>query len=286
MRGVAARSRKCLTAEARGAIAAFIASRRCDDGGYAGKSSASDLYYTFFAAGALDALGRRRALLSLPRYLARFRDGAGLDFVHAVCLARLLGGLARRGRQRAVLARVEAFRSRDGGYHHATPNAETGSAYALYLALEAYAGAGPPLPGLERIPAALESLRAGDGSYANEAGSPRGQSNATAAACLTRRYLGLAPEPACIDFLLQRHDPASGGFHAYPDARIPDLLSTASALYTLNVMGVALEPIAASCRAFIETLWTDDGGFRGTMADPDPDCEYTCYALLGLGALS
>jgi len=111
------------------------------------------------------------------------------------------------------------FRSRDGGYHHASTDAPSGSAYALYLAIEAYADAESLPPEPERIPAALETLRATEGGYANEPGSRQGQTNATAAACLARLRLGMPTEAAYADFLLTRRDPVSGGFFAYPGAR-------------------------------------------------------------------
>ncbi len=285
MRDVAAGAATCLTGPGRDAIVAFTSARRSSCGGYMGKSNTPDLYYTLFAAGTLDALAQRHSLLRLPRYLAQFGDGRALDFVHAACLARLLGAVGRRARQRAVLPRLETFRSQDGGYHHATVNAPTGSAYAAYLALDTYADArvAPPQPG--HIRSALDILRTPDHAWANEPGSQHGQTNATAAACLACIHLGQTPEPGAAQFLLAQRDPVTGGFHAYPGAPMPDLLSTASALYALNAMNVPLQAIAPQTRAFIETLWTDEGGFCGGFTDSVPDCEYTFYALLALGAL-
>ena len=36
-------------------------------------------------------------------------------------------------------------------------------------------------------------------------------------------------------------------------------------------------------RDFVESLWDDDGGFRGHPSDPVTDCEYTFYGLLAMG---
>ena len=40
------------------------------------------------------------------------------------------------------------------------------------------------------------------------------------------------------------------------------------------------------CLDFVDSLWTNRGGFFGTWADDTVDCEYTYYALLALGHLS
>jgi hypothetical protein len=40
------------------------------------------------------------------------------------------------------------------------------------------------------------------------------------------------------------------------------------------------------CLDFVDSLWTNRGGFYGTWADDAADCEYTYYALLALGHLS
>ena len=40
------------------------------------------------------------------------------------------------------------------------------------------------------------------------------------------------------------------------------------------------------CLDFVDSLWTNRGGFFGTWADDAVDCEYTYYALLALGHLS
>lgn len=285
LREVIARGGKCLAAEGNEAIVAFVRAHRCADGGFSGKSASSDLYYTVFGAATLDALGHRRLLLRLPRYVASFGGGASLDFIHRACLLQLLGGLAMHKRAGRLLPSIEEYRSRDGGYSHTQPDAVAGSAYAAHLALEAYAAAGrlPPCP--QRIRDALDTLRTPDGGYANTAAATHGQTNATAAACVARMRLGLAPETAPRSFLLKQFDPESGGFLAYPSARVPDLLSTASALYALYAMGDPLEALAPRCRAFVESLWNDTGGFHGAWGDPLPDCEYTAYALLALGAL-
>ena len=285
LREIIMRGGTCLSAEGREAIVSFVRSRRCPDGGFAGKSFSSDLYYTVFAAATLDALGARGSLLKLPRYLMSFKDGSGLDFVHLTCLAQLLSSLPGRKRLESVLAQLESYRSRDGGYHHALPDAETGTGYAIYLAMEAYAGARREPPHYERLREALAVLCVPEEGNVNTFAGLHGQTNTMAAVCIARMRLGLDPNATYRALFLDRYDAASGGFYAYPQARTPDLLSTASALYTLKTMGMPLNEFAPRCRTFVESLWTDEGGFCGSPGDPIPDCEYSFYALLVLGAL-
>ena len=78
----------------------------------------------------------------------------------------------------------------------------------------------------------------------------------------------------------------SGGFPAMPNAPIPDLLSTATALYALACMDADIGPIRERCLDFIDSLWTGDGGFHGHWADDYLDAEYTFYGLLALGLLA
>lgn len=277
MRAIIARGAGCLTREGGNAIVDFVRGRQCADGGFAGKSTGSDLYYTVFAAGILDAFRSRRGLLRLPQYLTSFGDGSSLDFVHRACLAQLIAGIPGHGRLESILQNIEAYRSRDGGYHHTAMDAATGTAYAIYLALEAYAAARRTPPHLDALRAAIETLGSSE---------DHGQTNATAAACIARMRLGCLAEPASQQFLLAQYDRGSGGFRAYPQAPIPDLLSTATALYALHGMGVSTAMLAPRCRAFVESLWTEEGGFCGSIGDPIPDCEYTCYALIALGTLA
>ena len=75
------------------------------------------------------------------------------------------------------------------------------------------------------------------------------------------------------------------GFYAVPGAPMPDLLSTATAIHALSVLGEPLDAIREPCLDFVRSLWSGDGGFGGSWADPTPDCESTYYGLLALGHL-
>jgi hypothetical protein len=183
-----------------------------------------------------------------------------------------------------VLALIEGCRSADGGYA-TSPGARHGSAYAAFLALGAYEDFGRELPRPQGVLSSLRGLRAKDGGYANHPASAHGITPATAAAIVVRRRFGEQPDRETGMWLLDRCH-RSGGFFASPAAPVPDLLSTATALHALSTVGVPVAGVREPCLDFLDSLWTNRGGFFGTWADDAPDCEYTYYALLALGHLS
>ena len=83
-----------------------------------------------------------------------------------------------------------------------------------------------------------------------------------------------------VEWLRQRQD-ASGGFYASELAPIPDLLSTAVALFTLSLTGMPVN----DATSFIQAHWREGGGFTPSLLDDYSDVEYVFYGLLGLGTL-
>lgn len=285
-------------------IRRFLCDQQNDDGGFQDRSGASDLYYTVFGVDARLAIeaqeqGGDGGRLSTPNWLAEvgnyaapFGEGDGLDFVHLCCLARALGqchgGPQPAGdvpSHAALLRRIEDHRSSDGGYNPAA-GSTAGTAYGCFVALGAYQDlrASPPEP--ESMLGCLESLRTADGAWSNaRTGATAGSTNATAAAVTLLRHLGRPIPPQAADWILARCH-AQGGFLAAPDAPIPDLLSTATALHALAGTQVPLDSVKEKCLDFIDSLWTNAGSFHGHWAEDVLDCEYTFYGLLALGHLS
>jgi prenyltransferase beta subunit len=87
-----------------------------------------------------------------------------------------------------------------------------------------------------------------------------------------------------VEWLLARLQPA-GGFLAVPEAPMPDLLSTATALHALAAAHASIGDHRDRTLDFVDSLWTGKA-FCGSWADDDEDTEYTYYALLSLGHLS
>ena len=103
----------------------------------------------------------------------------------------------------------------------------------------------------------------------------------TAVCCvLTMQHqTGKALDTSLIRWLKARQD-KTGGFHASEMAPVPDLLSTAVALFTLRLIGKHPQPATS----FIEAHWLDMGSFAPTIFDEYSDVEYLFYGLLALGS--
>jgi hypothetical protein len=281
-----ARLSPTLLGDAADLTAGFLSERLNRDGGFQDRDGASDLYYTVFGLEALTALRRDVPAADVRRYLERHADPTDLDFVHAACLARCWADIGAAGDAPAgaLLERLETHRTPDGGYSP-TEGADHGTAYGCFLALGAYEDLGATLDEPDRLADCLAALRAADGGYGNQPGLPAGLTPPTAAAVTVQRRLSRPVEPRAIEWLQARHLPG-GGFCASPSVPVPDLLSTATALHALSGAHASLEPLKEPCLDFVDSLWTNSGGFYGSWGDTVQDCEYTFYALLALGHLS
>lgn len=268
-------------------VEAFVRSEMNPDGGFRNRAGDSDLYYTVFGLESLIALRTDAPKEQIERYLRGFGNGEGLDFVHLACLGRCWAGVHRdlaNAPVDGILARIEAFRSGDGGYNQ-IPDSPDGTAYGAFLAMGMYQDLGRSIPEPDRIVASLQTLRAQDGGFSNFTGADTGITPATAAVVTLFRQLQCDVDPRLGDWLLARCLP-TGGFFAIPGAPIPDLLSTATALHALETLHVPLNAVREPCLDFIDSLWTNRGGFYGNWSDDTIDTEYTYYALLSLGHLT
>ncbi len=270
--------------ESRDLVAAFFKDSLNPDGGFRNRAGDSDLYYTVFGLEGLIALQEPVPAAAVRPYLERFGDGGGLDFVHLTCLARAyaaLDGTIERGRRRGILDRLGRYRAADGGYAQLA-GAATGTAYAAYLALGAHQDLVEEIGDPARLVDSLAGLKAADGGYSNAPDERHGITPATAGVVAVLRQLQVPVEPHLGMWLLDRCH-ASGGFLATPNAPMPDLLSTATALHALSSLQAPLAGVAERSLDFVDSLWTNRGGFFGSWADDDLDCEYTYYGLLAIG---
>jgi prenyltransferase beta subunit len=287
MRAAARRGADALTQAARGNIAAFARSCRAPGGGFRGRSPEPDLYYSLFGLECLAVLDGGAGASGDQAFCQRFGAGDGLDLVHLAslvrCRALLAGGSLPETEARALAVQVACFRAEDGGYRLARGAGES-AVYAAFLAAAALGDLGADVPDADAVARAVERRAAPDGGYAGGTAAKAGTTTVTAAAVVLLRQLNQTVRPETVRWLKAQH--AGGGFRAAPGAPVPDLLSTASALFALAAAGEPLADLRGAGRTFVESLWQDDGGFAGSAADPVADVEYTFYALLALGALA
>lgn len=270
-------------------VRSFLSQQLCAEGGFADRAGRGDVYYTVFGTLAMEAAGNELPVGSVRR-LVECRAGGlrDMDLVHTACLARLAAAMDLWGAAgistEEVARRLEQFRSADGGYNSAAGSA-TGSVYAAFLAIGAYQDMQLNMPRPADLVRSVQALRRPDGGYANHLSVPVSITTVTAAAVVVLRELGAAPDEGLGRWLLARCDP-EGGFFASTLAPLPDLLSTATALHALAVLGADIGGVREPCLDFLDSLWSARGAFHGTWADDALDCEYTFYGLLALGYLA
>ena len=282
----------------------FLGRQLMPDGGFRGRGECSDLYYTVFGLEASLSLGIDLARAHINDYLTGFGAGPSLDFVHLTCLIRCRadmstlcspaapgwekitpeGGGATRP---TMIERLLEYRSPDGGFNM-TPGDKQGSAYGNFLALGACQDLQIDVPDIGAVAQSTLSLRRSDGGFANEPAMTASVTTATAAAICVLHYLKQSVPESAVNWLLDRAHPL-GGFTAISfgaDHAIPDLLSTATALHALSLIGASTDDMRDKHLDYLDSLWSPQGGFRGHWADDAVDCEYTYYGLLSLGSLA
>ena len=268
-------------------VADFLHGRFNPDGGVADRAGKSDLYYTVFGLEGLLALRREPPVEPVRRYLGHFADGQDLDLVHLTCLARAWAALPKGSLDPSLASllkgRLETFRAADGGFA-AEPGAPHGTVYHAFLALGALQDVGAAVEDPEALVRSVLTLRSEDGSFANRPGMRSGTTPSTAGAVALLRALEAPLPPGAADWLLDRAR-LEGGFLPIPEAPMPDLLSTATALHALAILKAPFGFLKEPTLDFIDTLWTGQA-FCGNWADDAQDAEYTYYGLLALGHLS
>jgi prenyltransferase beta subunit len=292
MRRAVARARETL-GDSTDAVREFFCRHLNDDGGFAGRDGRSDLYYTVFGLEASIALDARIAYDRVANYLDSFQMGQTLDLVHLACLVRCRANMADHGgkaidhsEREAMTVRLMHFQADDGGFSN-TPDAERGTVYGSFLALGICQDLQVDALDPERLLASVDSLAMPDGGYSNEPTMKASATAPTAAAITILHYLQRPIPEAAVQWLGAQAAP-SGGFAALQlpiDLAVSDLLSTATALHALALLGVPLKIVREANLDYLDSLWNTHGGFHGHLADDALDCEYTYYGLLTLGDL-
>lgn len=275
------------TGKGAGRIHAFLAARQNPDGAFQGRHGQSDLYYTSFGADILSHMPSQDATGAVEQYILSQNEGLGLGFMDLVSLARTRMRLLPRHTTEAwrlsVAGAIRRYECPQGGFD-TKPASMTPSVTATFMAWTALEALDCLPSSPQPILSALMSLENRDGSFANHPSVQAGNTIATAAAIVLRLCLAGQTSPAAVEWLIGRCF-CDGGFLAFPEAPIPDLLSTSSALFGLRLHGSGLDDIASDCRSFVAGLHDNQGGYKGHALDSVPDVEYTYYAMLALGSL-
>ena len=265
--------------ESRDLVAAFLRERVNPDGGFQDRAGASDLYYTVFG---LDALSRcrkscpptqtaaylrrvrrrRRARLRPPR-LPRARLGGAAPPARrrrsSIACSRASKRVAaptaatRRRRARAR-QRLRARSSRSARIRTSAARCPTPTACSTSLRGVARGG--------RQLRAIIPGCR--------QASRP-----ATAAAVIVLRHLDAPPDRDAGMWLLDRCHARRRLLRVAADARAGSALHRDRAARARRRCTCRSAGLREPCLDFVDSLWTNRGGFFGTWADDAVDCEYT-----------
>jgi prenyltransferase beta subunit len=271
----------------------FVLSQQAGDGGFRGRGTDSDLYYTVFAMEIMIALECPVPIDRLQAFLRPFNHGQTLDLVHLASLARCWANLADvAGRsiethlREGLTHRLLGLKCSDGGFSTSASD-DRGNAYGCFLALAMCQDLGIDLFEPASILQSLSSLATDDCGFANESAGRPAPTPSIAAALCVYHMLGRSMPEAPVAWLQHRIH-FRGGFCAMAGEgtlSLPDLLSTATALHALSYCRLPAPQPRERHLDFLDSLWDPQGGFSGSWADPMIDCEYTYYGLLTLGHL-
>ncbi len=270
-----------LDREALDRVVAFVRSQQTADESFLNKSRQPDLYYTMFGWILMYVLDIRQDRSKMKAWLTAL-DVPERDLVHyaAWVRCRMIYRLRQWGKWELFF---RYFASGDTNLRklRRVPNDDPQSPYSQYILLSLQEDARMTKTSKETVLNTIAPYRTAEGGYANRVKASSATTNATVAALAIWGQLAGYDRNDDVVCLQQLQDP-SGGFCATAESPVPDLLSTATALFMLQCYGTA--PLYAT-GDFVEAHWLDNGGFAATLLDDASDVEYTFYGLLALGTL-
>ncbi len=302
-----------LSGEAINILRTFISSQKHANGGFIDRSGKPDPYYSVFGYTLSYLFDIELDIKMEQKALKKWEEKNKVDFVHAISLIRcyylleaidLAGSLGKvsttlassrflqnlvgkkvakkiQKKHTSLLEVITKYKSEDEGFNHLKRHAEYASVYANFLAYglfeDLYLSKGERI----KIAESCKELMLENGSFVNHPKSTHGISSTTAAGIILLNSIGslIFESSEWLKEQIQPH----GGFLAGEDVPVADVLSTATSLLALEIVGTADDKIKEKAVAFVNLHWLDAGGFFGSIADQIPDVEYTFYGLLAIG---
>jgi hypothetical protein len=245
-------------------IKAYTRATLTSSGGFADKAGKADAYYTLFGLFTCVSLDMNETFSAVKAFIGRQMDQPAHTGVHMHCIA-IAGSRLQIGK-----VHDEPFRSlvrkevRLQLKQERTYNAFLSLLTCFYI---------HDYPGLLAIRKQLSRISLASNLPCS-----------VLSAMVVLQHSFRKPVKHLTEKILAHYD-GQGGFRATLTTPVPDLLSTAVALFALRFAGADLRGIRAGCLEFVDALYLN-GGFSATRLDHDTDIEYTFYGLLALGALA
>jgi len=268
--------------EAQARIASFVTSQMTENGAFIDKNGNIDLYYTAFGLMLAYVFKLNINTKQCEQWLNKQNDKlTDLVYYSAYIRSRLLCKLLKSGKLNFALSQF--FKTKQPLPELTDyPHDDKFSPYSQFLEFSLKEDLGTTTANHQEIQTNLSAYCVETGGYSNIKGGKTATTNATVAALAVRGQLSGYQRNDDIHYLRLSQD-ESGGFFANSSAPVPDLLSTATALFMLKCYGVSprINP-----DNFIDAHWLTSGGFCATVSDETCDVEYTFYGLLALGAVN
>jgi hypothetical protein len=268
--------------DATGKIGKYIASRMTRHNLFMNKSGEEDIYYTAFGWMLSYLFGikihGKQALRHLQNLIIDSSDLIQYAaYIRSEMLLDLLNGNYGRRLFKSVVPSTKAETTGFASF----PHNDCRSPYSTFIRLSLLEDMNCKIRDKKEMTGSLAAYRvSATGGYSNIAGNRTAAVNATSAALSVIGQLEGYALNDDVDYLYRSQDD-SGGFSASENTPLPDMLSTATALFVLNCYGITprIGPVP-----FIEAHWLELGSFAPTLFEETSDIEYTFYGLLALGA--
>ena len=260
----------------------FIKSQGMGDGSFMNKSGKSDIYYTAFGWMLSYVLGIETNYKKTVSFLKK-QDVQQMDFIHYAAYIRcwIIQQLFEGGALKLLLRSFSKKSIRPLLDFDNVPHNDTQSPYTQFLWLSLLEDTRNPVQNKDVTLASLENYHVPGGGYSNMKNGVVAATNATAAALSVIGQLNAYNDTDSLNYMLGIQSD-TGGFAATEHSPLPDLLSTATALFVLQCYD---RKPNISPKGFIEAHWLDNGGFSATLLEETSDVEYTFYGLLALGTI-
>jgi len=260
----------------------FIKSQLMSDGSFMNKSGKSDIYYTAFGWMLSYVLGietdHKKTVLFLKK-----QDVQQLDLIHYAAYIRccMIQQLFEGGIMKFLVHSFSSKSIRPLSDFDSVPHNDMQSPYTQFIWLSLLEDTHNSVRNRDAMLASLNNYHVSGGGYSNMRDGTMSATNATAAALSVIGQLNEYNDTDSLNYMLGIQSD-TGGFAATEHSPLPDLLSTAIALFLLRCYDRRPN---VSPKNFIEAHWLDNGGFSATLLEETSDVEYTFYGLLALGTI-
>ncbi len=269
-----------MSTEAQEVLAESVNSSQTANGLFVDGAGKADLYYTLFGL-LLAAISGADSNPTAGLKALKSQDFNKLTIVHASAYLRskgllwLLQRVPLNYRARVVQnLRLPGARQAESLLLRPKvdfPQNDPNSPYSLFLLNTLLADCGLPTRD-----SSLAEYRLSNALYSNLRQTKTYSVNATAAAL----WLLTAEERQETAYALQALQHPDGSFAAAEAVQHGDLLSTATAIFSLKRCAM---PLQYDVRNFLRSCFRDDALFASTPESPAGDLEYTVYGLMAMG---